>query len=468
VKRPIIALPNKKYYRLNLRNVLKCPHMIRAKNGFYFRESIRHFQFPCVDAHQERMRDGELHKKLAAIGKEILNQDAETLHQLVIKYTDQHINGMGPYTQENIISFLRPILLKIYYEILFQEEISEEAEAILIKQAENFNNTLKAISIRNRNDRLSAYRYLYEKFKHSKISFIQNSIKFIGIDYFTQHMLALFLNTGTIQVAETCAHTISEISKNTAIHKEFILLINKLSQQPFEQVIQNDKLENYLKETLRLFPLFGITSRTANKDIEIEGHLIKKNTRIFLHFQSLQQQGWDHPEEFDISRWDKNSSTYNQYREARQNCLPFGTGHRRCPAEKFSKILTKSILLRLYQHLDIYIAPHFHHTRYIQHGLPVLMIKKSASISKNEKEKQLAILANRTQKKEIAGYKWLSPLAVIKAIIKNIILQKKVSKENFYPIVSAMQIWWAFVFRRFFKEGTLGKKFHLTDKNNHG
>jgi hypothetical protein len=208
-----------------------------------------------------------------------------------------------------------------------------------------------------------------------------------------------------------------------------------------------------LKETLRLFPIFGITSRVAADDAEIEGHVIKKGSHLILHFQSLQAQGWPDAKRFDISRWDKTTPCYKSTAEARRNCLPFGAGHRRCPAEKFSKILIKSILLHLFRYVDIHISPGFLHTRYLQHGVPVLLVKKNQSVTPEQLRLQLDMLVRRTPRHEIEGYKWLSPRRVIGTVIRDILVTRKISKECFYPIIIAFGIWKNYLFDRFIPGG---------------
>ncbi|XP_005102461.1 cytochrome P450 2U1 [Aplysia californica] len=90
----------------------------------------------------------------------------------------------------------------------------------------------------------------------------------------------------------------------------------------------------------------------TNEDINLEGHFIPKGTSIFPNswYFHHREDLWDKPWDFNPDRFlDANGQLLPSEHPTRQNYLPFGTGRRACPGERFSKLRVFFIFVTLVQ-----------------------------------------------------------------------------------------------------------------------
>lgn len=103
-----------------------------------------------------------------------------------------------------------------------------------------------------------------------------------------------------------------------------------------------------IKEALRLYPPAIQVYRRSSKDIELDGHLIPKNTQlgIFIYVIHRHPDVWKNPDEFDPLRFHPNNA------EGRHPYayIPFSAGPRNCIGQNFAmnemRVVVASIVNR--------------------------------------------------------------------------------------------------------------------------
>lgn len=91
-----------------------------------------------------------------------------------------------------------------------------------------------------------------------------------------------------------------------------------------------------LHEALRLCPPAAATSRTALRDIEIDGFRVEAGSMLVVGIYALHRDPalWDHPLRFDPDRF----SPERAKRQDRWRYLPFGAGPRSCIGDHFAML----------------------------------------------------------------------------------------------------------------------------------
>ncbi|MCB0924153.1 MAG: cytochrome P450, partial [Mycobacterium sp.] len=155
--------------------------------------------------------------------------------------------------------------------------------------------------------------------------------------------------------AGTSAWTLIELMRHPQIHAEVTAELDELysdgQEVSFHALRQIPKLENVIKETLRLHPPLIILMRVAKGEFEVERYPIHPGDFVAASpaISNRIAEDFPNPEHFDPDR-------YNKPREEdvlhRWTWIPFGAGRHRCVGAAFGTMQIKaifSVLLREYE-----------------------------------------------------------------------------------------------------------------------
>jgi sterol 14alpha-demethylase len=180
----------------------------------------------------------------------------------------------------------------------------------------------------------------------------------------------------------TSAWTLIELMRHPDAYAEVVKELDDLyadgQEVSFHALRQIPKLENVLKETLRLHPPLIILMRVAQGEFEVEGYLIHKgdfvaaspaiSNRIPEDFpdpDSFVPQRYDEPRQEDlVNRW---------------TWIPFGAGRHRCVGAAFAQMQIKaifSVLLREYEFDMAQPADSYHN----DHSKMVVQLARPAKV----------------------------------------------------------------------------------------
>ena len=119
----------------------------------------------------------------------------------------------------------------------------------------------------------------------------------------------------------------------------------------FHALRQIPKIDNALKETLRLHPPLIILMRVAQDEFEVAGYPIHKGQMVAASpaISNRIPEDFPNPDEFDPDRYEKprQEDLINRW-----TWIPFGAGKHRCVGAAFAQMQIKaifSVLLREYE-----------------------------------------------------------------------------------------------------------------------
>jgi cytochrome P450 len=107
-----------------------------------------------------------------------------------------------------------------------------------------------------------------------------------------------------------------------------------------------------LKETMRLYPPAYLMGRTAERDVELGPHRLKKGAVVMINTFGIHHRAdyFTDPERFDPTRF----STENEKQLHRGSYIPFGGGARVCIGNHFALMEAQLLLTHLAQTLQFH------------------------------------------------------------------------------------------------------------------
>ena len=152
----------------------------------------------------------------------------------------------------------------------------------------------------------------------------------------------------------TSSWTLIELMRNPDIYAEVRNELDELyadgQEVSFHALRQIPKLENVIKETLRLHPPLIILMRVAQGEFEVQGYPIHQGDFVATSpaISNRTPQDFPEPNDFDPDRYEK---PREEDVLQRWTWIPFGAGRHRCVGAAFATIQIKaifSVLLREY------------------------------------------------------------------------------------------------------------------------
>ena len=153
----------------------------------------------------------------------------------------------------------------------------------------------------------------------------------------------------------TSSWTLIELLRHPNVYTEVTAELDKLysdgQEVSFHALRQIPKLENVIKETLRLHPPLIILMRVAQGEFEVEGYPIHEGDFVAASaaISNRIAEDFPNPDVFDPDRYDKprEEDIVNRF-----TWIPFGVGRHRCVGAAFAMMQIKaifSVLLREYE-----------------------------------------------------------------------------------------------------------------------
>ncbi|MBU3750076.1 MAG: cytochrome P450 [Mycobacterium sp.] len=159
--------------------------------------------------------------------------------------------------------------------------------------------------------------------------------------------------------AGTAAWTLIELMRHPEIHAAVTAELDDLyadgQEVSFHALRQIPRLENVIKETLRLHPPLIILMRVAQGEYEVQGHPIHKGEFVATSpaVSNRIAEDFPDPDAFDPDRYDKPREEDVLHR---WTWIPFGAGRHRCVGAAFGTMQIKAIFSVLLREYDFEMA----------------------------------------------------------------------------------------------------------------
>jgi len=155
--------------------------------------------------------------------------------------------------------------------------------------------------------------------------------------------------------AGTSSWTLIELIRHPEVYGDVLTELDELyadgQEVSFHALRSIPKLDNVVKETLRLHPPLIIVMRVAKGEFEVRGHPIHEGQMVAcsLAVSNKIPEDFPDPERFDLDRYEKpeQADLANRW-----TYIPFGAGRHRCVGAAFATMQIKaifSVLLREYE-----------------------------------------------------------------------------------------------------------------------
>lgn len=325
-----IYLPNENVSGDEIKSLLKNNHY-KGKN--VTRKLIEHFHAP-VDCHVENMEDNELYRELVKIIYPVLNVNSEGVDNILEEvfaqrgylFFNDKSSGLSIVRNEII-----PVVVDFYHIMIFGKPCPKDELKLLSDNLILFKESISFISFPDMKIRQQVLDYILSQGSSDALVELRSKIPMhISNEQIAKLIMGVFFHTGVIQISEFVAHIVVALSQHEKIQAE---LKNNLMDNEMMQRIQN--------ETLRLYPLFGITNRIAEQDYHMSnGYIIPQGMNIIFDFVACHAEGIANPKVFDPNRWLEHNQPNSCY-------MPFGAGPRMCPAKRFACNITAALVRML-------------------------------------------------------------------------------------------------------------------------
>ncbi len=159
--------------------------------------------------------------------------------------------------------------------------------------------------------------------------------------------------------------------------------------------LEDDRyLRNVIDETLRLYPLFGISHRITSAEIALDqGTTIPKGTVVCFNHPQYHRLGFDRPDAFDPDRWEKISGHEMNY-------IPFGVAaNRPCPAQGLAPVTMRAAAREILRHFVLYSSAS--HTRSIPNRGPCLLAPRLGDDDPRRRRAMLILMRLRDRWEDV-------------------------------------------------------------------
>uniref|UniRef100_A0A3Q2T0Y4 Cytochrome P450, family 27, subfamily B, polypeptide 1 n=1 Tax=Fundulus heteroclitus TaxID=8078 RepID=A0A3Q2T0Y4_FUNHE len=163
------------------------------------------------------------------------------------------------------------------------------------------------------------------------------------------------LLAGVDTISSTLSWTLYELSRHpevqAALREEVSTVLGGRRVAEAADVARMPLLKATVKEVLRLYPVIPANARViAEKDIQVGGYLIPKNTLITLcQFATSRDPAvFQNPDDFHPHRWFSKDEAHHPYAS-----LPFGVGKRSCIGRRIAELELYLALSRILMEFEV-------------------------------------------------------------------------------------------------------------------
>jgi hypothetical protein len=197
------------------------------------------------------------------------------------------------------------------------------------------------------------------------------------------YLQGAFFNTAVVQMSEAMVHLCMAIAQHEEVQAR---LVANLQNDPY--------LDRVITETLRVYPLFGISHRITTGDIAIdEGTTIPQGSVVCFNHPEYHCEGFKDPERFNPDRWE-NLSPHEE------NYIPFGVAaNRPCPAAGLAPVTMRAAVRELLRRFAFYSSAS--HTRSAPNRGPCLLVSRAAQIGSRSRRMVLLLMLVRDRWEDV-------------------------------------------------------------------
>jgi len=308
---------------------------------------------PGAEIHQEHLEPGQTYEAVARTTRSILAIPRQKAEELAARCVARQLarEPVGAARLARLRDLMMPVWAEFYYELVFKETCPAEARELIVTNAHDVVTALKCCGLRHMDRREALTRYLIARLEAGAIPHTlpaQFSMRERAL-----YLQGTFFNTAVVQMAEAMSHLLMAVAQHPGVQRR---LRFGTDRHYFDHVID---------ETLRVYPLFGISHRITRADITLGDRTVPRGTVLCFNHLDYQRSGFADPDRFDPDRWERHAAHAASY-------IPFGVAaNRPCPASGIASVTMRACLREVLRHVALSTSAA--HTRSLPNRAPCVI-----------------------------------------------------------------------------------------------
>ena len=354
-----MEIPGKLVDAAGFKQVYSHPAANGRSRGAALSDLFWYWLSPGPEIHQEHVEPGGRYEEIARTTRRILSVPKKAAEELTAICVARVLSGPAVQNAKwvRLRDLMMPVWAEFYHQLVFGERCPSMVLELIVGNANDVATALKCCGLRHMEKRHRLTRFLVEKLQTGDLR--HELPESLSTEERALYLQGAFFNTAVVQMSEAMAHLLMVL----AVHQDV--------QARAADNLEDDRyLRNVIDETLRLYPLFGISHRITSADIALnEGTTIPRGTVVCFNHPQYHRLGFERPDAFDPDRWEKISAHEVNY-------IPFGvTANRPCPAQGLAPVTMRAAAREILRHWVLYSSAS--HTRSIPNRGPCLLVPRA-------------------------------------------------------------------------------------------
>jgi hypothetical protein len=355
-----VAIPGKLVDASHFKDVYSHPAADGRSRGAALSDLFWYWLSPGPQVHQEHLEPGEHYREVARATGRILAVPKTVAEALTTRCVSRILSERPAHGIRlvRLRDLFMPVWAEFYYQLVFGEPCPAEARALIVANANDVATALKCCSLRHMKKRERLTRFLIDKVESGRVPHTLSG--WMSTEERAFYLQGTFFNTAVVQMSEAMVHLLMVIAQHPDIQSR--LTANSKDDAFLDRVIA---------ETLRLYPLFGISHRITSGDIAVdERTTIPKGSVLCFNHPEYHRTGFDDPDRFNPDRWLKPERDEAHY-------VPFGVAaNRPCPAQGLAPVTMRAAVREVLGRFAVYSS--VSHTRSIPSRGPCLLVLRTS------------------------------------------------------------------------------------------
>ena len=386
-----IAIPGKLVDAEHFMQVYSHPAADGRSRGAALSDLFWYWLSPGPEMHQEHIENGARYQEVERTTRRILGIPRKAAEELAVRCVSRVLGKLN-LQQAKVVrvrDLIMPAWAEFYYELVFGVPCPPVARDLILGNANDVVTALKCCGLRNMKKRERLTNFLIRKLEAGEVPHaLPESLSPRERAFYLQ---GAFFNTAVVQMSEAMVHLFMAIAHHPDV------------QTRLASNLEDDRyLDHVVAETLRVYPLFGISHRIASRDIPVtERVTIPKNSVLCFNHSDFHRASFDNPDRFDPDRWEKLSLHYENY-------IPFGvTANRPCPAAGLAPVTMRVAAREVLKHFALFSSAS--HIRSIPNRGPCLLVSRQKGLGMHQRAALLFVLRLRDRWEDV----WRSVVQLI-------------------------------------------------------
>jgi hypothetical protein len=360
-----LAIPGKLVDAAHFKQVYSHPAANGRSRGAALSDLFWYWLSPGPEMHQEHIENGARYEQVERTTRRILGISKKAAEALTTCCVSRVLDDYGVQKAKliRLRDLIMPAWAEFYYELVFGAPCPPVARELIVGNANDVVTALKCCGLRHMEKRERLTNFLIRKLQADEVPHALP--EGLSVRERAFYLQGAFFNTAVVQMSEAMVHLFLAIAQHPEVQAT-------LASNP-----EDDRyLDHVIAETLRVYPLFGISHRITSADIPVhDGAIIPKHSVLCFNHAEFHHATFRDPDRFDPNRWDKLSLHYENY-------IPFGVAtNRPCPASGLAPVTMRAAAREMLKRFALFSSAS--HIRSIPNRGPCLLVSRRSHYHPN-------------------------------------------------------------------------------------